>query len=201
MTAYAVRHQFRAGKEAWPVTQIGPGILTVNDTAGYTWDSFKPRLMAAVDAVFSAYPSDITPFQPVGVQLRYIDAIPYDPSQTDPVRFLSERLHTSVAVERMIFDDPTRPEAPVGINLNLTVPLKKPAGVGVLGFANGTRDGTPAIILEITIRSDGKNVPKNRDEFAAWLNDAHVVSDKWFFTLCRGELMRTFEADDGKSHV
>lgn len=35
MTGHTVRQQFRASEEGWPVTQIGPGILTVNETVAY----------------------------------------------------------------------------------------------------------------------------------------------------------------------
>src|SRR5437870_557567 len=38
MTAHVVRHQFRARQNGWPLTQIGPGILTVNHNEEYTWD-------------------------------------------------------------------------------------------------------------------------------------------------------------------
>ena len=52
MTAYAVRHQFRVKEDKWPLTQLGPGILSVNETDGYTWETFKPRLEAAVKAIY-----------------------------------------------------------------------------------------------------------------------------------------------------
>lgn len=193
MTAYAVRHQFRAEKNKWPLTQLGPGILTVNDTAGYTWTNFRPRLLGAIEALFKSYPGDIAAFKPVGVRLRYIDAIPYKPKEMDPVQFLSELLHMQISVEPLLFEDPTNPDAPVRANLNLTFPLKEPVGEGILGFATGARDGRPSIVLETVVRSDGDDVPKEADDFETWLSQAHGIVDKWFFTLCRGKLLESFE--------
>ncbi len=200
MTAHAVRHQFRADKDKWPVTQLGPGILTVNETAGYKWETFLPRLLSAVKAVFEAYPTDIAPFEPVGVQLRYIDAIRYDTKRDDLIQFLQQRLHTGVAVEPLLFDDPDKPDSPAHLNLNLTFPLASPPGVGILGFATGLRDNKPSIIMEITIRSDADNVPTQEAAFESWLRNAHDVVDKWFFTLCRGELLESFERNDGNAN-
>lgn len=200
MTAYAVRHQFRTGENEWPLTQLGPGILTVNETQGYTWDGFLPRLLTAVAAIFESYPSDITPFQPIGVQLRYINALPFDPESDDLIQFLSQRLHTSVTVKPHLFDDPNKPDSPTHLNLNLTFPLKSPPGVGILGFATGLREHKPSIIMEITIRSGGDDVPKRKPDFEDWLTAAHTVVDKWFFTLCRGELLASFESSDGNAN-
>src|SRR3972149_3965752 len=82
LTSYAVRHQFRASKDGWPVTQLGPGIVTVNETTGYSWATFKPRLLSAISALFESYPNEIAPCVPSEVMLRYINAIPL-PEATD----------------------------------------------------------------------------------------------------------------------
>ena len=42
VSGHMVRHQFRVGADKWPLTQLGPGILTVNETEGYTvWEDFS----------------------------------------------------------------------------------------------------------------------------------------------------------------
>jgi uncharacterized protein (TIGR04255 family) len=76
LAAYAVRHQFRASKDGRPVTQLGPGIVTVNETAAYSWATFKPRILSAVGALFESYPTEIAPCVPNEVMLRYLNAIP-----------------------------------------------------------------------------------------------------------------------------
>lgn len=194
LTAHTVRHQFRVGQGQWPLTQVGPGILSVNETAGYDWATFQPRLMRAIRALFDSYPTDVAPFVPQMVQLRYIDAIPYNPSEMNPTRFLAELLHTTVTVDPKLFDDPKTANQATDVNLNLTFPLQKPTGVGVLAFSTGLKEGQPSIVMQITIRSEDSGVPKQPDAYEQWLNDAHSVVDKWFFTLCRGPLLKSFEA-------
>lgn len=189
MTAYAVRHQFRAAENQWPLTQLGPGILSVNETQGYTWGTFEPRLQAAVGAIYASYPSEIYPFKPTSVQLRYIDAIELDAEKSNPVTFLREYLHTNIQVDPRIDSS----EEPAKFRLNLTFPLSSPIGVGVLSFASGVHQSRPAIILDTSIRSDGDDAPKKQADFAAWFSDAHAVVERWFFTLCRGKLLERFE--------
>ena len=165
----------------------------MNETGGYTWETFRPRLLSAIKAIFRSYPEDLAPFDPVGVQLRYLDAFPYNPEEDDPVRFLSEFLHTNVRVDPLLFEDQELLDRPSGLNLSLNFPLTKPRGLGVLSFVSGAKNGKPAIILETNIRSQNDDVPKKEDNFDAWLSDAHEVVDKWFFTLCRGKLLESFE--------
>jgi uncharacterized protein (TIGR04255 family) len=192
-TAHAVRHQFRVGKDQWPLTQVGPGIVTVNETGGYDWKTFQPRLVRAIAALFESYPTDVAPFAPEMVQLRYIDAIPYEPSKMTPTQFLKDLLHTNITVDPQLFDDAQTAGQATEINLTLTFPLTQPTGVGILAFATGLKEGQPSIILQITIRSEGLGVPKQPAGYEAWLQDAHNVVGKWFFTLCRGSLLESFE--------
>ena len=37
MAAHVVQHRFRKAENEWPLVQVGPGIVTLNDTHGYTW--------------------------------------------------------------------------------------------------------------------------------------------------------------------
>src|SRR5437867_3596657 len=118
LTHYAVRHQFRASKEGWPVTQLGPGIVTVNETTAYSWVTFKPLLLSAISAVFESYPSEIAPFVPNEVMLRYLNAIPL-PSAAEKMPFLGflrVYLHTAVTVAPTLFQSPTDGESPIGLN-------------------------------------------------------------------------------------
>jgi uncharacterized protein (TIGR04255 family) len=49
MTPYIVRNRFRKTKGGWPLVQVGTGILSVNDTEGYDWSTFRPMLRKAIE--------------------------------------------------------------------------------------------------------------------------------------------------------
>ena len=194
ITPHQVRLQFRKAPEDWPVTQIGPGIMTVNETSGYLWDTFQPRLLAAIQAVYASYPHEIASFRPVRGSLRYVDAIDYDPqSDVRLLAFLRSRLHTGIDIEPLLFDDPVERETPSNLNFTIAYPLSKPIGVVQLMIAFGKREGRPSVIIETTVQSRKDAVPQQAQDWQQWLIDAHEVSDKWFFALVRGELLEEFE--------
>ena len=56
ISGHMVKHRFRRTKDGWPLIQVGPGILTVNDTSEYTWTDFRMRSIAAVSKLFESHP-------------------------------------------------------------------------------------------------------------------------------------------------
>ena len=200
MTAYAPRQQFRAGEKKWPLTQIGPGILTVNETTDYRWETFRPLLQQALEALFGTYPSNISELKPTQGMLRYINVIDYPVSSSQPVlAFLRERLHTTVAPEPKLFDDPAQAESPNGLNLNLAYRLSAPPAIAGVNVALGEANGKPSIIFEILVQSTPNNVPQSPDDFMSWIDAAHAIVDKWFFALIRGPLFEEFQDANGNS--
>lgn len=188
-----MRHRFRAGKGCWPLTQIGPGILSVNDTEGYRWSGFQPRVMGAVGAVFAAYPVNIAPLKPIRLELRYIDAVPFEHTSQDALQFLRDRLHTGIVLDSKVFDEGATGARPVGVNLTLVFPLSCPKGTGTITLATGKRREEEAIIWNTIVRSEGDDVPQEPAEIGAWLTAARDVVSRWFFGLARGPLMSEFD--------
>jgi uncharacterized protein (TIGR04255 family) len=87
MSPYVVKHQFRKAKDAWPLIQIGPGILTLNDTENYTWVDFRQRSIKAYETLIAAYPRP-EKLKIISMDLRYIDAIEFDYSQNNIYHFM-----------------------------------------------------------------------------------------------------------------
>lgn len=193
LTGHMVTYQFRVAKNKWPLVQLGPGILTVNDTEGYTWDSFRPRLIEAIQAIFDSYPGDGEKPHPVFAQLRYINAITFNPQETSVPKLLREKLHTDIEFDKRLFEqDQKKADSPAGLGLNVTYPLSEPRGVGGLFFAQGRRNDQDALVWEIVIRSVKADAPQAPSEYPSWLDSAHTVAERWFLTLCRGALHESF---------
>jgi uncharacterized protein (TIGR04255 family) len=194
ISPYTVRHQFRASKDGWPVTQVGPGIMTVNETENYSWDTFRPRLSTATKSLFDSYPTEVAPFVPRQVLLRYLNAIPFNQT-TDKItllRFLRDYLHTGVEIDQSLFDDGEAAQSPVELNLNLTFPLPR-VGLITLVLASGIKEGRPAVIWELNVRSRKGEAPAGLSELDSWIVAAHEKLEAWFFTLCKGALLERFE--------
>jgi len=172
-----------------------PRHLNSERDEGYLWESFRPRLIDAIKALYHAYPTEIAKLKPIQVTLKYVDAVAFEPaeSQVPLLRFLRESLHVGVEVEPLLFTRSEEAQSPNGLSLTLTYGLDKPRGAVILRIGNGTRSGSTAAIWETTVISKGADVPNEVERFGTWLNDAHEVSDRWFFTLVRGKLLESFE--------
>jgi uncharacterized protein (TIGR04255 family) len=194
MTPSMVRHRFRKAKNSWPLIQLGPGVMSVNETEGYTWSGFRPMLKMAVESLLQAYPTNLAKLQISQVTLRYIDALPLetDGAKREIIEFLKDYLHTDVSVDPLLFEDPSTAGKPSGLNIRLNYPLTRPAGVGVLSFASGMRENVPSVIWETIVVSRDDQTPSKLAEFEVWFDEAHDVTDRWFFTLSRGPLLTSF---------
>jgi len=195
MTPYIVRHRFRAASNQWPVIQVGPGIMTVNETAGYRWNVFRERIEGALQALFDSFPRELSPFEPLQTELRYVNMIQYDIANGRLTDFLATHLHTRVILDEKLFDGPHQAEKETALDLSIGSRLTKPRGIGLLSFATGESDKKTGILWQIIVRSHPSHTPKTYEEITQWTRDAHDVVDRWFFTLARGSLMDTFDRE------
>jgi len=194
MVPYLVQHRFRAAKDAWPLVQVGSGVFSVNDTDGYKWERFLPRCKKAIDQFMESYPVK-EDFKPKELILRYIDAIAFDPEKENPFQFVKEKLKTTVSFPEAILDDGKVEKDPSSISWQLGFPTKEPVGTITLKIVSGKKDGNPAIVLDTTVVSKGEQIPKLPDGLTQWLEAAHAISHKWFFSLIKGELEKRFRRE------
>jgi uncharacterized protein (TIGR04255 family) len=129
MTPYIVHHQFRPAKGGWPLTQIGPGILTVNDTEGYTWGSFRPRISKALRALFESYPVDIQQLVPIRAQLTYINGLLFDATKESFTHFLRDYLHVTITIDQKLFEEPRRTDKLNSLDFTVSFTLDELPGL------------------------------------------------------------------------
>lgn len=194
MAEYLIQHRFRSGKERWPLVQIGPGIVTLNDTTGYIWRDFGERAKSLVQAVFDAYPEP-QQLRISNLVLRYLDAFELQPGD-HILDYLSEKLKTKVSLPPQLFKDATSVSpVPRNLNMMLSFATHRPKGDILVRFANGTHNDRPALIMETAVRTEGSDLPNMPQGFERWVEDAHELTDDWFFKFIEGELERRFAGE------
>jgi uncharacterized protein (TIGR04255 family) len=193
MSAYMVKQRFRVGANDWPLIQIGPGIMTVNETAKYTWPDFRSRSISAINKLFDAYPKagnlEIT-----SLILRYIDAVEVDFTKLCVWDFLQENLKLATSLPCNLFADPTIQQMPRHFHWEAVFDCAMPSGVISLRFVTGEKEGKRSLIWETVVRSES-DLPSLPDGFAGWIDSAHAITDDWFFKLIEGELERRFTGE------
>lgn len=191
MVWQSVQHRFRHGPNDWPVLQLGPGIMTTNETDKYLWDSFRGQVLAAVSHLYASYPN------PSGMRiesllLRYIDALDFDYESNDLLTFLRDKLKVNVSVPGSLFDGKNVVSQPSAMTWRANFASKIPPGVVGLGVATGKSGDRPAILLETTVQTSGNDLPPMPGDLGTWLDKAHTITHDWFFKLIAGELEERF---------
>lgn len=188
---YVVRHRMRKEKNGHPLVQIGPGIVTVNEAKGYSWESFQGTILHLVESICELYPEELFPLNFVKCEMRFLNAIRIDLQQDHPLAFLSEKLHMKVEMESDLFSLNEVASQPVAVNLNVAYPLHKPAGNLALSAHLGQANGNPAYVLQTLVQSNGESMPEP-SEFSSWISEAHDVCSNCFLSFCKGHLMERF---------
>lgn len=194
MLAYAVQHRFRVEKGKWPLVQVGPGIVTLNDTENYSWDNdFEQRATKLITTLFETYPHAKKSLKISGIQLRYIDAIDFNFSNENIFLFMRDKLKISLSFPDELFNDSPIKSLPTGINTLFAFPITDPSGILSLRFANGTHNQAEALIWETEVRSKESELPEMPENFSKWLNSAHDLTHNMFFKLIKGPLEEAFK--------
>lgn len=184
IASYVLQHRFRKSKGQWPLIQIGPGIIAVNDTQGYHWIDFSKRITKAVDALFEVYPGSKLIVD--RLLLRYINAIDFQFGKISVLDFLKEKMKTQIALPQSLFKDVKVQSLPSGIDLRFAFNSLEPEGIVRLRFARGKSNDSEVLMWEIMVDSHPKKVLTVLQEIDQWLTNAHNLAEDWFFKLIEG---------------
>ncbi len=190
VTGPVVKHRFRTKKGEWPLLQLGPGIMSVNETEKYTtFEKFKPLALDAIAKLFQAYPGDL---QIDSLMLRYIDAVEMDYSKDDVSQFLRDSMHVPVGLPEFLLKCPDLEPKPANLVFRTSLRCKTPPGMGTLSFSTGLKEGKRSLVWEQILQSAGDDIGQMPSEFEKWLTAAHAIIDGWFWKIIEGELKGRF---------
>lgn len=193
ISGYVVQHRFRKAKDQWPLVQIGPGIMTLNDTEGYVWDSYHTKALELLDTFSKLYPVEEKKFRFEQVKLAYIDAIEFDFSKESILSFFKDKMKLNISLHDSLFISGAISPIPDGFDFRFTFTSEKPKGVISMRFTRGINKDKPAIIWETSVISRKDDTPKNNKELIEWIENAHDLTDDWFFKIIEGELYGRFK--------
>ncbi len=192
LAAYLVQYRFRAGEALWPIVQLGPGIITLNQTADYRWnEDFSPRIGRTIHAFFAAYPGTQRPVVQ-SLILRYIDAVAVDYENQTIFDFLRDMMKVRVELLPSLFEHTGVTNQPQILDMRFAFPSVNPAGTISLRFARGKHADKDALIWESVFESSSVDLPQGEADILAWADGAHTMIRDWFFKLIEGELRRRF---------
>jgi uncharacterized protein (TIGR04255 family) len=191
ISEFVVQHRFRIKENGWPLIQLGPGIITLNDTENYKWSDFANRIDNLLSLVFTVHP-ELKNIEFLGLLLRYIDAYPFDFDKNDTFNFLNKKLKVKIGLPESLFIDSGVSKNPLGVDFHFTYPSTQPKGAFHLRFVRGEKNKRPALIWETVVQSIKTDVPNTKKEMQEWAEKSHDLTHNWFFKLIEGELLEEF---------
>lgn len=189
IAANMVQYRFRVGYNKWPLVQLGPGIITVNQLGpDYQWTDLERRIEQAINALFEAHPK-ATNLKMDRLILRYIDSFPFNFKKKNILDYLDNGLKTSIALDDRLLSSIGISEAPSALDVKLLYKIKKDGAALSTRFASGKVRDKDSLIIETVVQQDGDKVPSNRDSIMRWFAEAHAVTHNWFFTMIEGPIL------------
>ncbi|MCP5524362.1 MAG: TIGR04255 family protein [Verrucomicrobiales bacterium] len=183
MVPQMVQHRFRKTAGGWPLIQIGPGLMTVNETQNYVWDDFRQRCEYAVATLWEAYPKS-EELRVEAICLRYLNAVDMDPSKTSAFDFLRENMGVGAGLPESLFESGSISPLPIGFSSRSRLQCSRPKGNASVQFDTGLRENRPVLRWETTVISSKEDVPSPLpDSIGKWLHEAHEVIDDCFYAL------------------
>jgi len=189
-----IKHRFRIGKEAWPLVQIGPGVLTVNETQNYdTFETFKPQAIKVIQDLFASHP-DKNSLQINSLKLRYIDAVEFDYSNENIYDFLKDKMHLETVSPSVLLKENIE-NLPVQYSSKTSFRCNAPPGIATFTVQTGHKSDKRAVIWNQVFQSSDSDVPNMPDGFEQWMDNAHNVISEWFKGIIEGDLEGDLEGE------
>lgn len=177
-------HQFWKGENTWPVVQIGPGMLVINDTdKNYEWEkTFSPLIETGIRNLIESYKN--TPsFNSIG--LHYIDVIPIPEKYLNGNvnEFISESFKFSLNNN---FDSIGKLQR---VNYQQFFTLEDNSQIEITILSGIDAQRRQVIILHTHIFKIGR---QELHDMLSWKDYAHTVTSNLFLEIVTEKLYATF---------
>jgi uncharacterized protein (TIGR04255 family) len=191
IAGYVVQYRFRKAENDWPVVQIGPGIITLNETDKYVWKEFKENAKKLVDNLIQIRTEYEKPVFN-GFLLRYIDAIDYNYDEENVYDFLKDKMKLRIELYPNLFEGTKVQSLPATFDHKFSYPSEKPKGIVSLRFFRGKRFNKDSLLWETMVSVNDEETLNAKGNIIKCLEEAHDLTHNWFFKIISGELEKRF---------
>lgn len=178
-----IQHQFWSDELTWPVVQLGPGILSVNNTeANYIWsETFRPHILLALDLLEESYEKE---FIFKSIALRYIDAIDLNIPLDGLSDFVGKNLHTQMQNNYKV------PGKPQGLSIVQSYGLEDGSVLNIQ-IHNGVNQSNRknSLIWSTEVQKSGN---LSKEDVIQWLDMAHDVTSDTFVNMLNPDFYDSF---------
>lgn len=178
---------------AWPLAQLGQGMLTVNAVPPYDgWEAVKSLLTYVLESIKAASPW-MASVAPERFQLTYRDGFTASHGVADPARFFVDEvpLVSRQALESLASVGSGMPAPGV---CEIHIPLARPSGAtasirGSYGKVVNPVPETPAAIMDFVVVGKPRIGNLETSTVMNWFDDAHQIAWDMFNRMIPAPIM------------
>lgn len=172
--------------------QLGPGVLTFNDATHYEWETFNAQCGDVISTLLELH-GDLSKIRLDKLTLKYMNVVDFDYQSDDLLRFLSDKMHTTVRLPESLFDNEEIGRHAEALAVRSSFGTNAPHGMVTITLNTAQRrDGRPIVMWETYITSSGTDLPDGFTAVGRWLDQAHSIAEWTFHSLTEGDLERSF---------
>ncbi len=172
-------HQFWKGENQWPVVQLGPGILTVNDIEqNYTWKKYKRLVLDTVQLLNTVYTKKL---RFIFISLKYIDAV--ETKGENVLGFINKNFNVDIK-NRFQYDNEI-----VNLKINETFRIENVGNLDVLISSGFNQEQKPAVLWQSNIFFKHKFF---EFDIQKWIEEAHNVVSNHFKEIVKDSFYANF---------
>lgn len=187
LVSYQATRLFRSQPGAWPIYQVGPGVMTANVVPPYGgWSSFRPHVETGLEKLFASYPTEFLKLE--RIMLRYINGFAGSHGMKSPSRFVRDVLKMAAPLPSELAATAKGGIQGILQTGALTFPIAgDEEGKGEILTNVGKLRDEDAVIMELRAIFPVSN-KRSPSEAIEVLNRAHSFISLWFESLLDSEL-------------
>lgn len=191
MVMNSAQHWFRKSENGWPLIQMGPGILSLNETSGYEWTDFRKRCIDALSTFWQVHPKPEN-LRIESIALRYINSVDFDHSQSNVYDFLRDSMKVGAGMPPSLFASTPLSARPIRFVSQSTFQSTKPKGLVSIQFDTGYKnEKVPVLRWECSVIAAGADIPPGLPaSIESWIDEAHLVQEACFESLVPATIKR-----------
>jgi uncharacterized protein (TIGR04255 family) len=172
-----VQYRFRKKKEDWPLAQIGPGVLAINESSRYVWKDFNKRILDVV-SILTKHIS-IDKLGSARLVLKAVGAVDFDYNKQDVLSFLHKNIGVNIEPNAKFLKN-KRLGNPNGFDLNLLYKNASKRTNYRLRFGKGSHKGVSSLLWSMDCVSEYISLTDTYlKEINSWLDEAHLEINNW----------------------
>lgn len=187
---YQVQHQFRETAGGWPLLQLGPGVLTVNETENYDSSKFIKLCNHVYSTLVKFWLDNGREPAIAQVSLRYIDADHYEGAMSSFVNDLGIAMVYADRLKKLGY---FKEDQQNDLHYNASFTLDDPKGQLHILVDNGKKHDRTAVVWQtqiISINDECNQFVKGPDQ---WLEKSHDICHDVFFAMIQGVLEEKYK--------